>query len=509
MNRNFTRGSTALVLALIAAVTGLAHPRPALARKMSFTVNGDSIPCGEYEKYQAIVWYGDNPRMTLAQLAAYAAPVVWFSPDEPLLDGAAGKGITVPSAFPFEDPSSTPVVYYRVRNILQRADANESAFMPDSSDRGGGIVDLSEVAGIDLDFFFYYPSEAGLGGHVHDVESAQFKLAVWRRDTCKTPKYHLLVTTVTGKAHGLQWYDNTLTVDEYTRFPMSLLIEEGKHATCTDKNGDGYYTPNYDVNRYVNDAWAVRDVIRSGALFTGSYQSWMTKVRKAEDRVFPPLPDDSPLRAQYTRRGEYSANNAIYSLRPFPSAEKAPQDLVRFIADKGDPNWPSVEKNTGAKQFSSWFGSEPFVKSLSIAFYSDGSNGIAGVFPLFIVKNFEEPMTGGFITNRVIVKDKHFRDMAWMLHYTPSASRWLDSYFSAGVERDREDAPGATNGEETSQTDFVFETGIKMRVNVQHSAFKFLTKVTDFWGVRVGIKNYGFHDIERLRYVFEIGAGTW
>ena len=507
--RNPERGAAALLLALIVIIAGLGDPAPALARKLGFTVDGATIPCGEYEKFQPIIWYGDNPRMTLAQLAAYCAPIVWFSPDEPLLDEAEGKQITIPSAFPFEDSTSTPVVYYRVRNILQRSDTKSAAFLPDSSDRGGGTIDLSNVAGIDVDFFFYYPSEAGLGGHRHDVEGATFQLGVWRRDACKSPRYHLVVTTVTGKAHGLQWYDNTLSVDEYTRFPMSLLIEEGKHATCTDKNGDGYYTPNYDVNRHVNDAWAVRDVIRSGALFTGSYQSWMTKVRKPEDRVFPPLPEDSPLRAQYTKRGEYSPNNAIYELRPFPSAEKAEHDLVHFIADKGDPNWPLVEKNTTAKQFSHWVGEESFVKSLSIAFYTDGDVGVAAVFPLFIVKNFEEPMTGGFITNRVVLKDHNFRDIAWMLHYTPSASRWLDTYFSTGVERDKEPKPGATNGELTSETDFVFETGIKMRVNVSHSPFKFLTKVTDFWGVRAGIKNNGFFDIDRLRYVFEVGAGTW
>jgi hypothetical protein len=496
-----------LALAVAGAWFGL--PGDAHARKLSFTVEGATVPCGDYEKIQAVLWYGDDPRMSIERLAAYCAPVLWFSPDEPLLDGARGKEIMIPAAFPFEDSTSTPVVYYRVRHVLQRVDASGSAFQPHPAGKGAGIVDLSKVAGIDLDFFFYYPSEAGLGGHKHDVESAEFQLFVWRRDECESPKYHLVVGTVTGKAHGLNWYDNTLGVDEYTRFPMHLLVEEGKHATCTDKNADGYYTPNYDVSRHVNDAWAVRDVIRSGALFTGSYQSWMTKVRKAEDRVFPPLPEDSPLRAQYTRRGEYASANAVYSLRPFPSAETASPDLVHFIADKGDPNWPYVESNTSAKRFSRWVGSEPFVKSLSVAFYVDGDVGISGVFPLFIVKNFEEPMTGGFITNRVVLKDDGFRDIAWMLHYTPSASRWLDTYFSAGAERDREQKPGGAEGELTSLTDFVFETGIKMRVNVSHSPFKFLTRVTDFWGVRFGIKDYGFFDIDRLRYVVEVGAGTW
>jgi hypothetical protein len=33
--------------------------------------------------------------------------------------------------------------------------------------------------------------------------------------------------------------------------------------------------------------------------------------------------------------------------------------------------------------------------------------------------------------------------------------------------------------------------------------------LTDFWGLRAGIKNYGFFDIDRLTYVVEIGSGTW
>ena len=37
----------------------------------------------------------------------------------------------------------------------------------------------------------------------------------------------------------------------------------------------------------------------------------------------------------------------------------------------------------------------------------------------------------------------------------------------------------------------------------------FLTKVTDFWGMHFGVKNDGFFDIDRLRYVLEFGAGTW
>jgi len=476
----------------------------AIAGTLSFTVEGKDIPCGADNGIPAIVWFGNEPRMPLARLAAYCAPVLWFSPDEPLNARAPGS-ISIPQAFPFEDGAATPVVYYRVRAILARTDVRGKAYEPGVGGRDSAVIDLGNVTGIDLDFFFYYPAEAGLGGHKHDVESAEFQLAVWRRDECPSAKYNLVVAQVKGKAHGLQWYDNTLGVDEYTHFPIHLLVEEGKHATCTDKNADGYYTPNYDVNHHVNDAWGVRDVIRGGVLYTSSYESWMAKVRRPEDRVYPPLPADSPVGAGPGDDRDKS-KHVVYALRPFPSADRASDDLKHFISDKGDPDWPAVVKNDGAEQFYRWLGSESFVKSLSVAFYADGDMGLSFVFPLFIVKGFEDPLGGGFITNRVIFKDEGLRDASWMLQYTPSASRWLDPYFCAGAEWDKSDVPG---GGTDRATDFVFETGIKFRADVRHTPLKFLERLTDFWGVRAGIKNNGFFDIDRMRYVLEFGAGTW
>jgi hypothetical protein len=66
------------------------------------------------EQY-GIIWTGHETKMPIERLAAYAAPVVWFSPDEPLLTigqtggrRARGKDILIPEPFPFEnDPSST------------------------------------------------------------------------------------------------------------------------------------------------------------------------------------------------------------------------------------------------------------------------------------------------------------------------------------------------------------------------------------------------------------------
>jgi len=40
-----------------------------------------------------------------------------------------------------------------------------------------------------------------------------------------------------------------------------VLVEEGKHASCTDRSADGHYTPGFDVTERVNDAWGVRDTL--------------------------------------------------------------------------------------------------------------------------------------------------------------------------------------------------------------------------------------------------------
>ncbi|MFC2164566.1 hypothetical protein ACFLT2_06160 [Acidobacteriota bacterium] len=469
----------------------------------------NKLPCCDYKEVPGVIWVGNDPIMTFQQLASYCAPIMWFSPDEPLLNDATGKDIRIPESFPFEDTSENPVVYFRVRTILTREGATETAYTPDQYDRSHNVIDLSQIVGIDLDYFFYYSSEEGLGGHVHDVESAEFKIGVWKRDKCPDCKYALLVTKVVGKAHGMLWYDNTLEIDKYAIFPMTLLVEEGKHATSTDKNGDGYFTPGYDVNKRVNDAWGVRDVMRTGALYSGGFQAWMAKVRHEEHRVFPPLPEDSLLRKNHLVDGEYAPDYAKYNLRPFPNADNAEPDLVHFIADKGTPDWPEVEVLDTWKQLSGWIEDESFIKSLSIAYRYDGNSGLSFSFPFFIVKGLEDPLAGGYIVHRMYFKDKDFRDFGWMLHYTPSASRWIDTYFGAGVEFDKFDLPEGSEKATDTKAYFVFETGIKFRVNMQHSPLKFLTKLTDFWGFRVGIKNLGGFDIERLVYVIEIGAGTW
>ncbi len=497
-----------VVLALI-TVTFNGLPLEAQVKKIEQGLKRlNELPCCDFSELPFVVWAGNNPKMTFAELAAYCAPILWYSPDEPLLNGASGKDIRLPEPMPFEQEAEAPVAYYRVRTILEHTDAEGDAYIEGTYGRDDSIIDLRNTAAIDLDYFFYYHMEVGLGGHLNDCESGFFKIFVWERPECEDCRYALLVSRVVGKAHGLKWYDNTLDVDQFTKFPMTLMVEEGKHASCTDKNGDGYYTPGYDVNKRVNDAWGVRDTMRSGALYTGGFESWHAKVRHDQHRVFPPLPKDSRLREDYTVDGEYAPENAIYTLRPLADEAYTHEGMAPYIGDKGTDPWPKVEENTDLVQLGRWIGKDPFVKSLSIAYRYDGAHGWSFVFPFFIVEVLEEPMAGGYISHRMYFRGK-YNDLGWMLHYTPSASRWIDSYLSTGVEWTTIELPEGSENPTKTETNFVFETGIKLRFNLYYSPLKFLTKITDFWGIRIGIRNVGAFDIKRLVYVIEFGAGTW
>jgi hypothetical protein len=463
-----------------------------------------------------IYWEGTNPKMKLADLAAYCAPIFWYSPDEPELENKAGKDIRIPTMFPFEEQVDSPVVYYQVKDILISTAEPGEAQQLDENDPGNSIIDLSKIHGFDIDYNHYYRHEVGLGMHDHDTEQAQFKIYV--RTVTKDrehPRYQLYLLQATAKAHALDWYDNIYMVNTDNlnfelELPFHILVEEGKHASCTDMNGDGYYTPGYDVNVRTNDAWGLRDVIRTGELFSAKFEAWMAKVRRPEYKVLPPLPADSPQRKKYVKNGVYSPDNAVYQLRPMPAPEKAEPDkgLIHDMSGYYSENWPEIKKITAVNKFFDWWEGGNFINSLAVAARVDNNQwGIVFNFPLFIVKNVEAPLVGGWLVNRLYFQDVNWRDVGYGILYTPSASRFMDPYFSVGVEWDKYDDP-VTNSVQ-KRTDFVFETGLKFRGNVKFSPLKFLSVLTDFWGARVGIKNRGYMDIDELSYIFEIGAGVW
>jgi len=516
-------------ISLAAAVAAVLVPLPSSAQLA--TTLPPAVPptpaaqatC-DYSGVPGVVWWGSKRRMTATEFLSYAAPVYWFSPDEPTMNQLEGKDLRLPEILPFETQVDAPMVYYQINDIGESADGDGPAFIRDSSAMANSTIDLGNIIALNVKYIAYFSREEGLGGHEHDVEPTELRIWVLRNHDellerfgveCNEDLYVMGVLRTTGEAHGLAWYFNVLDTDEYTRFPIHMLVEEGKHGMCTDKNGDGYYTPGFDVNVRVNDAWGVRDIIRQGALFTGGFEAWMAKVRRKEHRSFPPLPEDSPLRQKYSDNGVYAPDNAIYQLRPFPAAAEASGDelLHHKMEEKEKLDWPEIHHVTDRKQLSRWADAGLALKSFAISLRADGDLGFSFVFPLFILKNFEDPMSGGFLVHRMYLKDRRLRDFGWQLMYTPSASRWIDTYFAAGVEFDREDvSPPPTNPDSANtflQTDFVLETGVKFRVNITKSPLKFLSFLTDFMGFRAGIKNKGFFDISKLTYVLEFGAGVW
>lgn len=480
----------------------------------------------DFSEFPGVVWWGTETEMSMNDLASYMAPILWFSPDEPSLLRKEYDQIRTPEPFPGTPVPDRPVLYYQLDQILARPHAAGPAFTRDTEDIGNSMISMVNTAVLRLNFLAYFEHEQGLGAHPHDIEPAEFRATIlphtWEGfegwipggPQCDEPTYVIAVTRTSGKAHGLVWYWNVLETDEYTSFPMHLLVEEGKHALATDKNGDGVFTHGYDVSVRINDAWGVRDIIRTGRLVSGSFQSWMAKVRRPEHRVFPPLPADSPLQSAMQRRID-GMKHSVYELRPFPGPEVARGDeaLQHLVENQHVDNWPTEGSVNDISDWANSLVEGAVIKSLSIAALFTGDRagkldvGLSFVFPAFVARHLEEPLTGGYIVQRIYLKDTGLRDFGWQLMFTPSASRWIDTYLAAGAEHDERDPPAA-GIKPPSNWDFVLETGFKFRINVTKSPLKFLP-FTDFWGIRFGVKNVGFPDISRLTYVIEFGAGSF
>ncbi|HMS63977.1 MAG TPA: hypothetical protein PKD83_01845 [Ignavibacteria bacterium] len=466
-----------------------------------------------------IIWKGLDPKMKVSDLAAYCAPVFWYSSDEPELERKSGKGIRIPAAFPFDIKTDSPVVYYQLTNIFTKKNTPVStAFKKDYLEFGNSVIDFSRVRAFEINYNNYYLNESGLGSHANDTEQSQFKFAVRSIKNKENVKYYVIfLIRVTAKAHALEWYDNIYQIDPGNIYyelslPFNILVEEGKHANCTDMNGDGYYTPGYDVNVRKNDAWGLRDIIRGGELFSSDFQSWMAKVRKPEFRVLPPLPANSPLRKKYTKDSVYAYENAVYCLRPMPSPDKAKTEFLKHDMESYyNELTPFISENTSDNSFFNWFFDGNFINSIGISYRADEGSGISITFPLLIVKNVEAPIVGGWLVNRMYAVGYQPSAYGYNILYTPSASRFLDPYFSMGVDftkNSEKDSAGVVINTDF-ETDFAFETGIKIRGNVTYSPLKFLSFLSPLWGIRLGIKNKGFMSIDHLNYIIEVGAGVW
>ncbi len=474
-----------------------------------------------FEEEPGIVWKSNGSIISFSNLAQYTAPMLWFSPDEIRLRDEAGNK-QLPDAFPFDTINKQPIVYYKLRHVYGSS-ATAAVINPETEIKDLMLLNLNYVKAIDLDFYYYFAEEAGPTGHDHDIESVTLQLRILETDDCSDFRFAIKVNKVMGRAHGLHWYNNTLKVDHQTFFPLSILIEEGKHASCPDKNADGIYTPTYDVTERINDAWGIRDIITSGRLVSAGFQAWMAKPREKNSIVFPPLPENSIyLKKMVEKFGDHIVGSQ-YQLRPYPdykilkAANKIEKGLNVFMRDKTPHQWPKISKVAGLGKIKQWAKEEKSYRSLSLAYRWDETQRLSLAIPLLIFKNVEAPKTGGWIYNKFYIGDFNnfvkspsfeFENLlGHQITYSSSASRWVDTYLGVGYEIfDENPDPNILK----YKTFLVSEVGIKFRVNIGKTPLKFLRHLgTDFWGIKAGWKNLGFSPFVNSGFVIEIGAGAF
>jgi hypothetical protein len=149
-----------------------------------------------YSNIPGIIWWGADTEMRVHRIASLAAPIYWFSPEEPLL--------RVPAHLPFEDSVSAPVVYYQLDEIVTIKDSvGEFTLNPD--DKGQSIVSFKNTGLLRMGYFAYYPPEAE---HEHDLEAVELKIAIMRSDAsvlpvltearCEERNYVLILIRVVG-----------------------------------------------------------------------------------------------------------------------------------------------------------------------------------------------------------------------------------------------------------------------------------------------------------------------
>jgi hypothetical protein len=434
-----------------------------------------------------VVWRGPDPHMTLDDIAHLVAPILWFSSDEPLL---LPGNAPIPGAHPCDKPASTPIVYYGATRIHLRNHGHVRA--PVETDPEF----FAKVETVIIRFYFYYPRDVGFSAHPHDLEVAEFHVRLDDAGGCGQVR----VEEVIGFAHAVDWYFNRLRVTSDTRFPITLFVEEGKHASCPDRNADGVYTPGYDVNRRVNDAWGVRDVLAAGFLGSAPYSSSMTKPRTPEFRMMPPPADLDCVTEQRSSWKGGEGALGYYELRPASavSASACPKDLVEradVVATMkgnlfGAEHPPKQNPNPIAENFA-----DPvqlvqrFIPSIALRY--DQKLGLSFTLPGFDLRLF-------YIVPKVniIFRGRY----SFEALFTNSAARIYSPYFTAGA------------GREPSGDGFAwrFAAEIGMRFRYRLSGWKRVFGLGyHFAGVRFGLRASGFNSVNDFRFIVEFGAGSW
>ncbi|MEZ5290944.1 MAG: hypothetical protein R2745_07680 [Vicinamibacterales bacterium] len=375
------------------------------------------------------VWCADEASLSLRQLVERVAPILWLSPDEPVTDPRG------PWALPWEGVKSRRTAVY-VDAVLVGAPSPTNPFdrVPVEWTEPTSLVGLRFV---ELGFFFYYPTDTGVGGHKYDLEKAWFRLAVNPPSADPTCGYSVYLVAIKSHAHGLDLFSNWLDISSEpsawhrVAMPPTLFVEEGKHAMAPDANADGLYTPGFDTTRNLNEAWGVRDVTSSGDLFPPAYRGFMTKGRRASER----------LRAQVSCQPAFAEDRGndighTYEVIPLDA------DIVR----RCDSN---VDRPSRKPRILDVCGELRRVKGVSGFYSSDRKTliirdlGVAarvnGEFwgPRLSGPRLEVPRVGGWAGLSMSVGHSSRLETTSVsidVSYTPSLSRWASWYAALGLE---------------------------------------------------------------------------
>ena len=297
-----------------------------------------------------------------------------------------------------------------------------------------------------------------------------------------------------------------------TKFPITILVEEGKHASSPDRNADGYFMRGYDVTERLNDAWGIRDTLGQGVLLSAGYNAEMTKRRTPADRLLPPEEPRvcvSPRRSSLANPSESLGRYELRAASHVPACEVAANGafLTEMMDYHGFGEESQPSQNALGYRLSTAALPDRWL-SLSLR----GASRHLGVAMVFKGLDLRE----GWIVPRLTANEK---EATADLMFAPSASRWAGMYLAGGARRQyRPDTVERTVTTDSGEQTVTFvkppnwgvsiEAGIKLRAEIPRKIRPFVLGYS-FGGLRFGVQALGWSRIEDLQFIWEIGAGAW